>query len=162
VIEGRRLPDRIYTPPKPPKPRKARAGKGKGKGKGASVKAFAAGFASNTVGGAADIDELARALKNNVDLIYEHVFNNVEWLPTYGSQKGAYGCLVDGLGNSFDQSELMIELLREAGYTADFMLGELELTPAQAADWFGTDANNVWSSANYLSDGGIPKTPASA
>lgn len=116
----------------------------------------AAGYASGTVQGAPDIDELARALDNDVDEIYKFVYENIEFLPTYGSQKGAWGTLVDGMGNSFDMSELMVELLRAAGYTATYMFGELELTEQEAADWFGTIDNNIWAARNLLSEGFIP------
>jgi len=143
TIEGRKMPGNIYRPGKPRTPQQG------------AILAAAAGFASGTVAGAPNIVELARALKNDVDLIYQFVHDHIEWLPTYGSQKGALGCLIDGYGNSFDQSELMIELLREAGYTASYQLGELELTEADAAAWFGTDVN-IWAEVNYLSDGGIP------
>ena len=56
--------------------------------------------ASNTVPGAASIAELAAALKNDPQLIYEFVANNIEFLPQYGLMKGAWGCLMDGRGTS--------------------------------------------------------------
>jgi len=145
-IQGRRTPGNIYVPRKPTQP-KGNLPDG--------VKALTApGFATGTVSGAANIVELSRALKHDVDLIFEFVYNNIEFIPTYGSQKGALGSLIDGFGNSFDQSELMIELLREAGYTADFQHGELELTEAEAEAWLGTDS--IWASTNLLSNVGIP------
>lgn len=154
-IEGRKLPSNIHRLPG----RKPRRNQQLSSAAGAVTQAaIAPGFASGTVSGAADIEELARALKDNVDLIYEFVHNQIEWLPTYGSQKGAFGTLVDGFGNSFDQAELMIELLREAGYTANFQFGELELSQADASAWFGSDASNIWAASNLLSAGGIPNT----
>ena len=150
-IENRKMPDRVYDPKKVP--RKQRQGQF-----AAPIMAAAAGgFASNTASGAASIAELARALKDDVDLIYEFVYNNIEFIPTYGSQKGALGCLIDGMGNAFDIAELMIELLREAGYTASFQLGELEILTSDAADIFGTD-NNVWAINNLFAAGGIPSS----
>src|SRR5436305_1589808 len=68
----------------------------------------------------AEIVELARALKNDPDLIYEYVYNNIETLPQYGSVKGPLGALLDGKGTMFDQAELMVVLLRQAGLTATF------------------------------------------
>ena len=150
-IEGRKVPSNIFRlPGRTPRRSSASAG--------SIQSAIAPGFASGTVSGAADIEELARALKDDVDLIYEFVHDQIEWLPTYGSQKGAFGTLIDGIGNSFDQSELMIELLREAGYTANFQFGELELSQADAAAWFGSDSGNIWAASNLLSAGGIPNT----
>ncbi|HMP52193.1 MAG TPA: transglutaminase domain-containing protein, partial [Candidatus Melainabacteria bacterium] len=154
-IEGRKLPSNIHLVPG----RKPRRNQQLGSVGGAVTQsAIAPGFASGTVSGATDIEELARALKDNVDLIYEFVHNQIEWLPTYGSQKGAFGTLVDGFGNSFDQAELMIELLREAGYTANFQFGELELSQTDASAWFGSDASNIWAASNLLSAGGLPNT----
>ena len=149
IIEKRKIPDNIRTFPK------RRQLENTSAEDSSPIQAAAAGFASNTVTGVPDIAELARALKNDVDEIFKFVYENIEFIPTYGSQKGALGCLVDGMGNSFDQSELMIELLREAGYTASYQLGELELLEADAAAWFGTDVN-IWAINNLLADGGIP------
>src|ERR1700738_1031601 len=55
----------------------------------------------------ASVAELARALKNDVNLIYEYVYTNIEYSPTYGAKKGALGTIVDGHGNDFDQAALM-------------------------------------------------------
>ncbi len=151
-IEGRKLPGNIVRVPS-----RRRNPKGAvGKELNDKIKAMAPGFASNTVAGAADIVELARALKSDVDLIWQFVHDNIEFLPTMGSQKGAWGCLIDGMGNSFDQSDLMIQLLTEAGYSASYMYGELRLTEAEAADWLGTDVSDIYAASNLLAEGGIP------
>ena len=118
----------------------------------------ASGFASNTAQGVGSIAEMARALRDDVDLIYEFVASNIEFIPTFGSQKGALGCLIDGYGNSFDQADLMVQLLREAGYTADYVFGELDLSASDAGDWLGTDTFNGWASGNYLANSGTPNT----
>ena len=60
----------------------------------------------------ARIDALARALKYDPDLIYEHVRNHIEFTPTFGLTKGAVGAIVDEAGTAFDQAQLMVELLR--------------------------------------------------
>lgn len=146
-IEGRPLPTNIYDPaaaeqaPAPTVP---------------GLKSLATGFAGNTVAGPASIVELSRALKSNVDLIYEWVFNNIENLPSFGIQKGALGAIIDGLGNSFDQADLMIKLLRQAGYTANYQFGTLRMTGAQAGAWLGTDPANVYAANNLLANSGVP------
>ena len=61
---------------------------------------------------------MARALKNDVNLIYVYVYTNIDYSPTYGLKKGALGTLLDGRGNDFDQAALLVALLRQAGYTA--------------------------------------------
>ncbi len=57
-----------------------------------------------------DVAELARALRNNIDLIYQYVYNEIELTPTYGLAKGATGTLLDRSGNPFDQTNLFIRL----------------------------------------------------
>ncbi|MGE0265473.1 MAG: DUF6531 domain-containing protein [Candidatus Obscuribacterales bacterium] len=119
------------------------------------VLSAAAGFASNTVQGAPSIVEMARALKSDIDLIFEFIVSNIEYIPTFGSQKGALGTLIDGYGNAFDQSSLMVALAQEAGYTAGFVYGDLDLSEAEAAAWLGTDVD-AWAASNMLANGGIP------
>src|SRR5579872_5823685 len=78
-----------------------------------------------------EIVELARALKNDPDLIYEYVYNNIETLPQFGSLKGPLGALLDGKGTAFDQAELMVALLQQAGIPASFQIGFIQLTTDQ-------------------------------
>jgi len=142
LLEGKPAPRNIYKPQTAKK-----------KGRKRSTKNLIAGFASNTTQGPASIVEQARALRNDPQLIYEFVANNIEFLPTFGLQKGAYGALIDGMGNAFDQSDLMVQLLREAGYTdADYMFGELDLSETEANNWFGT--TDIWAARNLLLNGG--------
>jgi RHS repeat-associated protein len=89
----------------------------------------------------AEIVELARALKHDPDLIYEHVYNNIETLPQYGSLKGPLGALLDGKGTAFDQAELMVALLQQSGHTASFQIGMIERTAAQLTNWLGVDTS---------------------
>lgn len=111
-------------------------------------------FASNTVESPASIVELARALKNDPQLIFEHVYNNVDWQPGWGVMKGPLGCLMDGSGNAFDQSMLLVALLRQAGFTANYVLGQIQLTEAQFDAWFNT--NSAWCAYWYAQYANIP------
>jgi RHS repeat-associated protein len=122
-----------------------------------------AGDASNTVEGPASIVELARALGTSSEApvpqkMFKWVYDNVEFVPTFGMQKGAYGTLVDGFGNAFDQSALLIALLRQAGFTANYVQGTLQLTLAQCQAWFGSAISSVYTASGLCSDGGIPNT----
>lgn len=129
------------------------------KNAGGAVKAFAAapGVASNTVATPAmTIAELARALKNDPDLIFYHVYNNIEFHPTFGLQKGSLGVMIDGNGNAFDQCQLLVDLLTEAGFTASFLYGELDLSQDEVSAWLGTDSTSIWNSYWLLVNGGIP------
>ena len=92
-----------------------------------------------------EIVELARALKNDPDLIYQYVHDNIEFTPLFGSLKGAVGTLIDGRGNSFDQSSLMVALLKQASLENPaisdvlFQYGQLSLSSAQLQSWLGVD-----------------------
>lgn len=81
----------------------------------------------------ARITALARALENDPDRIYQFVRNSIAFEPQFGLHKGADGVLLDGAGGAFDQSQLMIELLRASGYSARYVLGAVNLTGAEAA-----------------------------
>jgi hypothetical protein len=50
------------------------------------------------------IVELARALRNDPDLIYQYVHDNIEFSPLWGYLKGPVGTLLDGRGDAFDQA----------------------------------------------------------
>lgn len=81
----------------------------------------------------ARITALARALESDPDRIYQFVRNSIAFEPQFGLHKGADGVLLDGAGGAFDQSQLMIELLRASGYSARYVLGTVNLTGAEAA-----------------------------
>lgn len=101
-----------------------------------------AAMASNTVEGPASIVELARALQNDPQLIFEYVYNNIDWQPGWGVTKGAMGALLDGTANAFDQCMLLVALLRQAGFTANYVLGQIQMPVADYDSWFGTDSSS--------------------
>ena len=101
-----------------------------------------------------EIRELARALRNDADLIYDFVRNNIEIEWAYGLRKGALGAQVDRSGTAFDQAKLMVDLLREAGYTATYQAGTITLNGAQFSTWSGI--TNASAACQLLSSGGIP------
>ncbi|HAY08798.1 MAG TPA: Rhs family protein, partial [Thauera sp.] len=112
--------------------------------------------------GPASIAELARALKNDPDLIYEYVRNNIAYYPTWGIQKGAIGALLDNQGTAFDQATLMVQLLRQAGFTANHVRGRINLTAAQVQDWLGVDTANVCAVLNLFGNAQIPVASVTA
>jgi len=115
-----------------------------------------------------EVVELARALKGNpnetsgdatnypdkvVDRTYQYVRNNITMVWSYGLQKGALGALIDHSGTAFDQAALMVELLRQNGYTAKYQVGTIALSGTQFYDWSGiTDAG---AACQLLSSGAI-------
>jgi YD repeat-containing protein len=104
----------------------------------------------------ASIPELARALNYDANLIYEYVYTNIDYSPIYGVKKGALGTLLDGHGNDFDQSALMVALLRQSGYTASYAYGSITLNTAQLRNWFGVDTSTACPLVNLLANGGFP------
>jgi hypothetical protein len=124
----------------------------------------AMGVKSMATGGstaAPEIVALANALKNDPDLIYQYVHDNIEFDPLYGALKGPVGTLLDGRGDSFDQAALMVALLNQASLSNSaisnvlFEIGTLNLTSAQAQSWLGVDSN-PYSLCGVLAEGGIP------
>ena len=104
-----------------------------------------------------EIVELARALRNDPDLIYEFVRNNVNTVWMYGLQKGAVGAIVDKSGTPFDQAHLMVELLRQAGHSsAAYKVGTITLNGTQFQQWTGI--TSAAAACQLLSSGGIPGT----
>jgi RHS repeat-associated protein len=118
-----------------------------------AAKSFAAPGAPTTVA------ELARSLRNDPDLIYQYVRNNIEFYPKWGIHKGAEGALIDGTGTAFDQALLLRDTLRAAGFTADLVRGEVALPAAIAASWLGVQTANLCTWTDRLSSGGTPVEP---
>lgn len=115
---------------------------------------------SGVVQGVDSIAELARALNNDPHLIYQFVHDNISYYPAFGVSKGPFGALLDGAGSAFDQAMLMVALLRQAGFTANYVLGQIQLTAAQVASWLGcaTDQPNSNAASNIFALGGVPNT----
>jgi len=101
-----------------------------------------------------EISQLSRGLKHDPQLIYEFVRNNIKYIPMYGLHRGATMTLLDRRGNDIEQTALLIALMREAGYTASFIYGSIQLTPAQVDSWLGvgTDPDVL---ELYLGGGGL-------
>ncbi|MDQ7812065.1 transglutaminase domain-containing protein, partial [Brevundimonas sp.] len=99
----------------------------------ASAFAFYGSPASPTAAApSARITALARSLENDPDRIYQFVHNSILFEPQFGLHKGADGVLLDGSGGAFDQSQLMVELLRASSINARYVLGVVTVTGADA------------------------------
>ena len=102
-----------------------------------------------------ELVELARALQHDPKRIYDYVRNHIDYVPYYGSLKGAMLTYLDGSGNDFDQAALLIALLRESGFTAQFVYGKMTVPGDQLTDWLGVDPG--WQAVGrVLPSGGIP------
>ncbi|MBZ4417072.1 RHS repeat-associated core domain-containing protein [Myxococcus sp. RHSTA-1-4] len=101
-----------------------------------------------------DLAELARALRSDVDRIHEYVHDTIAFTPTWGLKKSPQSVILDQAGNAFDQANLMVQLLRASGYTAEVVQGTLSLAPADVEGWLGSKKGAVLSW--LLPSGGIP------
>ncbi len=103
------------------------------------------------------VAELARSLKGDPDLIYQHVRNHIEFYPVWGVHKGAFGALIEGKGTAFDQALLLRDVLRAAGHVqAHVVKGTIRLTGAQAAAWLGVPVADGCTVIAPLRAGRIP------
>jgi RHS repeat-associated protein len=108
-----------------------------------------------------EIVEMARALQNDPDLIYQYVHDNIQFSPLYGYLKGPVGTLLDGRGDAFDQCSLMVALLNQAALSnpsisnVNFEVGQIHLTSPQLQSWLGVDSNYE-SISGLLGSGGFP------
>jgi len=99
---------------------------------------------------------LASALKCDPDLIFEYVYDNIEFEPLYGSNKGPLGTLLDLRGDDADQAMLLVALWNTAGFSqTGYVNIGLSLTGSQIANWLGVP-NDAQAIVYLLDDGGIP------
>jgi RHS repeat-associated protein len=101
-----------------------------------------------------EIAALARALEYNLNLIYEYVYYNIDYSPTWGSKKGALGTYVDRRGNGIDQNTLFVELLRQSCISANYRFGGVTLPTAAVANQLGVQ-NTVGAVVTALGNGGF-------
>lgn len=84
-----------------------------------------------------EIAALARSLRYDMSLIYEYVYYNVDYSPSWGSKKGAFGTYLDQRGNNIDQNVLFVELLRQSCISANFRSGGVAFPTATLANLLG-------------------------
>ena len=104
---------------------------------------------------APEIVELARALKNDPNLMYEYVRNSVDTEFMFGAHKGAVGVIINHSGTAADQAELLVALFKQVpNTTANFVYGTATLNASDFQAWTGiTDAQ---AACNLFATGGIP------
>ena len=144
--------------PSPPQPNAITAGIGAG-ASGLETVGCATGSAQPV-----EIATLAASLKCDPDLIFEYVYNNIEYEPLFGSNKGPLGALLDQRGNDIDQAQLFVALLEAAGFSPSQMqyeYGYIRLMGTQGSGWLGVKDDAV-SIFNLINQGGIPHANWSA
>ncbi len=120
-----------------------------------------------------EIAALARSLGANrlpavqyTQNVFDYVRNNIAVEFRFELGKGARGAVIDQSGTPFDQAELMINLLRAGGITANYQVGTITITAQQFGRWTGLIKNlnagaqtfdvDAAGACQLLADGGIP------
>ena len=98
----------------------------------------------------------AQALGGDPVRIYNFVHDTIATELYLGSKKGAVGTLREGAGNDADQASLLIALFRAAGFDAQYEIGNVVLTQAQAEAYSG--ARGLVPASSLLSSAGIPNS----
>jgi hypothetical protein len=104
-----------------------------------------------------EIKAKATELNNDPVAIYNYVYNNIEFIPSYGSIQGGAYTLLSGRGNATDQSSLLIALLRAANISSRYVYGTVYLPIEEVKNWVG-GVEFAESAQNLLGQGGIPHT----
>ncbi|CDM67394.1 Hypothetical protein CM240_0224 [Clostridium bornimense] len=82
-------------------------------------------------------------LSDNPLDIYKFVRNNVDFEAYAGSRKGAAGALEQLAGNDYDQSSLLIALLRSKNIPARYVTGTVDVSVENAMVWTGAETPKV-------------------
>lgn len=104
---------------------------------------------------------LARGLENDPALIFEFVNNHVQYEPIFGWRNDAPSTLFSLRGSDADQATLFVELMRQAGFTANYRIGIVTYDVPTLANWIGSDATN-FAVDSALLNGGMSITPNGA
>lgn len=103
----------------------------------------------------AAIRQLAAELDHHPVKIYNWVYNNIEFIPSYGSIQGADMTLQARRGNAFDTSSLLIALLRASGIPARYAYGTVRAPADKVMNWVG-GVTVPEAAMNLMGQGGIP------
>ena len=103
------------------------------------------------------IQALADELEGRPAAIYKWVYDNIDFVPTYGSIQGSQFTLETRRGNSVDTASLLIALLRASGVPARYVYGTIDVPAKSAMNWIG-GVQNIDAAQNLLGQGGVPNT----
>ena len=86
-----------------------------------------------------EIQTLANGLQNDAARIFEYCRNHINFEAYWGCKKGATLTYLEGSGNAFDTSALMVSLLKASGYQdVEYRYGFIDLYDYEVQDWLGT------------------------
>ncbi len=101
-----------------------------------------------------EIAAQAAILGHNPVKVYRWMYDNIDWIPLYGSLQGAGGTFKSRRGNAFDSANLFIALLRASGIEARYVYSTIKIPAARLINWSGAPDNEA--ARRVLSRGGIP------
>ncbi|MDP2787118.1 MAG: transglutaminase-like domain-containing protein [Pseudomonadota bacterium] len=86
--------------------------------------------------------------------IYEHLRNNTEFVPYWGSTSGSVNAYMGRLGNDVDLASALIAMLRSRGIPARYAVATIRMPNAQVLNWLGVGTPEVAKA--LLDNSGIP------
>lgn len=87
--------------------------------------------------------------------IYDFIYNNVEFIPTWGAVQSAELTLGARRGNAFDIASLHIALLRASKIPARYVHGVIEVPADAFMNWVG-GFESIHAATSLAGSGGIP------
>ena len=103
-----------------------------------------------------EINALAASLEHDPVRMYEHVRNNYDFQPTWGSIKGAQAAYFSASANAHDLASLLIALYRCSDIPARYVHGTVDVPIERFVKWAGIE--NPAQASSLFSSGGIPAT----
>jgi|GEM_PF-1878450 len=100
------------------------------------------------------IQALAESLEYDPRKIYEYVRNKVHYQPYFGATRTAQSVLLEQTGNDFDQSTLLIALLRVSGIPARYGYGIIDLPLEDLLNLLNVDS--LSAAISVVTSAGIP------
>ncbi|MFT7579318.1 MAG: RHS repeat-associated protein [Myxococcota bacterium] len=88
-----------------------------------------------------EVEALARGLAYDPVAIYNHVHDNIDYVPSFGLKRTPVSTLVDRRGNDFDQAALLVALLRAGGHNARYVTGTMRMPTTPLGNWVGAQAD---------------------
>ena len=107
-----------------------------------------------------EIRDLATDLGNDPKRIYNWVYNNIYYIPSFGSIQGSVQTLHNRAGNAFDISSLLIALLRASDIPARYVYGVAKFSADQVNNWVG-GVDDIQSARVLMAQGGVPNSAVS-
>jgi len=108
------------------------------------------------VNASTEIKKLAADLDHDPVQIYYYMRNNIDYEPYFGLMAGSDWTLQQQSGNSFDQANLFVNLIRESEIPARYVYGTIEISAENVTKWLRV--KNCTYAVTLLNKSGIPST----